>query len=1269
MMARKRDKMRAWIKGRSTLSAPDANMSDSNMSGSNPSILQQGHHISPSVSNISTTSNHEEEHEVTLQRPLAIHSNPVNEPPIARGSNKILWAQAFEKVPEQTRNTLLYTTNTTQPPQSPEQLRQHIERLALEKQQTAEARAWKFDFNGRQVILRDVAGKIITWLDRMKAVGDVAVNFDPVHAALPWAAVRFVLLSATADSQQHGQLLVGMEQVTYLLLRCAVYESIYAASDTPDDGQAALNFETALVELYSNILSFLALYLGLLSRSTTARAKHALFNPGELGQYMTSLQDLEARTEVEFSIFERLYQRHLQTNLGERYTTLQAVLSSQVLRVDSTAGKLWSGQQEQEAIRILQWLSVIPYKSDHLAAKNGRVDGTAEWLLDHQIYNDWRNTSASMILWLHGIRKDPSFSGLVDVFHQKSLFMCCCGKTKLSSKVIDDMIGLMASDDINEGLAYFYCDRNQEDRQQPMRVLQSIVRQLATQHTKTTIMSIVLDVYNEHKKEAFALSEITMQDCRRLLTEMLAVYSQTTIVIDGLDECNKETRHELLDILDELLSSSSHPIKIFIASRNDGDLKARYQEGRHLEIQATDNQGDIEQFVQDKLDKSPQFRDKISMETQQEVISVFRIKSQQMFQWTALHIDDLLKLRRDQDVLQYLHELPQGLKNAYDKLYQGIATRKGSWKQVADRAFQWLMGSYRPLSPSELVAAACQDQNNDIISPVDIDIDFVLDACHNLITVVEVDLAESTAGSSKAFTCRFAHLSVQEYFETHHWTQQQVHQTIASVCLKVLKDSALDERFPCWRSEESVSDDSSSGGSDTRIVSEGSPDLIPLFNYVHGWFIHVRMADGGEVDVYQAEAKYSELVADFAFSRCQDWISRFHSRGFEVITSDGSFDLQDLSVTVAGSPDPLLELLAALGLAGPLKLLSESDPSRFVDLMEDSEDGLCLAAHYTHPEVCQYMLNNGAQAHINKSHVHFGTAIQAAAYQGSLELVKLLLAYGAEANSAGGTRSTPIQVAAVDGRPKLVSLLLANGANVNCSQGYFQSPLHAAASGRGSNETVKLLLEAGAEINTPSSLHGTALQCAAQWGHQGVVDLLLDSGADPNIEGGYYGTPLQAAIYSGSAGAVQQLLDAGADPDTVAGFYGTALQAAASYGHPDAVEMLLAAGADPNIRAGYFGSALEAVGLSVTGGYIGYLADRRRLVGSLIRGGAKVELGGDYGVYLYDYILSQQDTLQFLQEWNVPDEFIAKPWDDIRSWLETAIASRVPVLQTYRIPK
>jgi len=70
---------------------------------------------------------------------------------------------------------------------------QQLIAVVEKKREECEENRWKFNINGRQIILRDVAQKVIIWLNKFKEIGDVAVNFDPVHAALPWAGVRFLL--------------------------------------------------------------------------------------------------------------------------------------------------------------------------------------------------------------------------------------------------------------------------------------------------------------------------------------------------------------------------------------------------------------------------------------------------------------------------------------------------------------------------------------------------------------------------------------------------------------------------------------------------------------------------------------------------------------------------------------------------------------------------------------------------------------------------------------------------------------------------------------------------------------------------------------------------------------------------------------------------------------------------------------------------------------------------------------------------------------------
>jgi hypothetical protein len=66
-------------------------------------------------------------------------------------------------------------------------------KAAQEKQKTCDDKRWALMIRGRPVILREEADKVIVWLDRFKAVGDIAMNADPIHAGLPWAGIRLLL--------------------------------------------------------------------------------------------------------------------------------------------------------------------------------------------------------------------------------------------------------------------------------------------------------------------------------------------------------------------------------------------------------------------------------------------------------------------------------------------------------------------------------------------------------------------------------------------------------------------------------------------------------------------------------------------------------------------------------------------------------------------------------------------------------------------------------------------------------------------------------------------------------------------------------------------------------------------------------------------------------------------------------------------------------------------------------------------------------------------
>jgi len=76
----------------------------------------------------------------------------------------------------------------------------------LKKQKGKE---WKVKFRGDDIVLGHIGMKILHWVDKFKEIGDIIMQFDPVHAALPWAGFRYLLkveLSRASTEHQTNRL-------------------------------------------------------------------------------------------------------------------------------------------------------------------------------------------------------------------------------------------------------------------------------------------------------------------------------------------------------------------------------------------------------------------------------------------------------------------------------------------------------------------------------------------------------------------------------------------------------------------------------------------------------------------------------------------------------------------------------------------------------------------------------------------------------------------------------------------------------------------------------------------------------------------------------------------------------------------------------------------------------------------------------------------------------------------------------------------------------
>ena len=142
---------------------------------------------------------------------------------------------------------------------------------------------------------------------------------------------------------------------------------------------------------------------------------------------------------------------------------------------------------------------------------------------------------------------------------------------------------------------------------------------------------VVYDKWEEQKLKGCPSQQISIESCKKIFRELLKAYAKSTLIIDGLDECDFKTRQELIDVLDDVICGSESLVKIFIASRDDADLMQQYRYGRNLTIHekySKYNAKDIEKYVLSRMTEHKLF--KVSDSTKRQILETIGRKSQGM---------------------------------------------------------------------------------------------------------------------------------------------------------------------------------------------------------------------------------------------------------------------------------------------------------------------------------------------------------------------------------------------------------------------------------------------------------------------------------------------------------------------------------------------------------------------------------------------------------------------------------------------------------------
>jgi ankyrin repeat protein len=335
-----------------------------------------------------------------------------------------------------------------------------------------------------------------------------------------------------------------------------------------------------------------------------------------------------------------------------------------------------------------------------------------------------------------------------------------------------------------------------------------------------------------------------------------------------------------------------------------------------------------------------------------------------------------------------------------------------------------------------------------------------------------------------------------------------------------------------------------------------------------------------------------------------------------------------------------LQLAAINGSAQMLDRLLKAGADPNAPLTAASDTAVMMAARTGQPEAIRVLLEGGANVNA-KENWGGTTALMWAVSEGHIDAARALIAAGADVNARSN------YVAAANGRGFEGRTPVANRTDPKTEEfaSGWLTPLTLAAR-EGDVELTRVLLDAGADVNTVAGDGKTALAVAVFNGNYDAASLLVDRKADVNTADAQRFTPLFWAVdrrnmetapnfpwmvTADPMPLIRKLLDAGANPNALVNntprarmregspriVFSTALMRAAFAADLELVKLLLDRGADPKIVSRDSETMLSAAaGLAFIHGYHrGKGAEQRlQVVKLFVELGNDVNWHDDYGI-------------------------------------------------------
>ncbi|KAI6553144.1 hypothetical protein MCOR04_010777 [Pyricularia oryzae] len=385
----------------------------------------------------------------------------------------------------------------------------------------------------------------------------------------------------------------------------------------------------------------------------------------------------------------------LKDNLGRHRRLIESRASltqfEEVLNIRANAEKyfkeLKDGENRRRREVVFRWLS----SADVEAVHEQRVDARAwssqscSWLLQAQLFQHWFDPMycQTPLLWLNG--KPGS------------------GKSVLASLIIEEARKLP---DIS--VAFFYCNESDPATRDFVAIARSILAQLLAQDD-----SLLLHLEHRMSTPTGKAPQAVLSDMK-LAKELLTVAlrsRKTYIILDGIDECDRNQRKEICrwyrEVVEGLPRLKYDEIRCLFISQDDGVGRKDLSSLSTLRLTPESNLEDIKAFSRHWQGQIERRFDSVKKHNL-DFTEIVTARSQGMFIFARCVFEELYNQPSGQAVLDEWREdrFPKDLEDLYERiLLRIIGTGTANQQDASKKLLSWIAVARRPLRWYEIQAS------------------------------------------------------------------------------------------------------------------------------------------------------------------------------------------------------------------------------------------------------------------------------------------------------------------------------------------------------------------------------------------------------------------------------------------------------------------------------------------------------------------------------------------------------------------------------------